>query len=142
MRRMAPKKKSKLTPLGKAIAAAKALLDFRDGKLDTKQVGLILREQIGLQWSVITAAQYLTGKEALEALTPLPKDWVDGAWTRERMFEAIVFANLFCAQAHPSGSSLSAGSMVGSFKPEGEIGKLLAEFQARTDGVEREKKAT
>jgi len=135
MRRMFPKKKSKLAPLGKAIAAAKVLLDFRDGKLDTKQAGLILREQIGLQWTVLTAAQYLTGKEAMDALTELPQGWTEGKWTRERMMEAIVFANLFCAQAHPSGSSLSAGAMVASFKPEGEIGKLLAKFQTTNNGA-------
>ena len=133
MRNPFPKRKSKLPPLGKAVAAAKVLLDFRDEKLDTKQAGLILREQVGLQWTVLTAAQYLTGKVAIEALTALPKDWVDGAWTKAQMIEAVMFANLLCAQAHPKGSSLSAGSLVASFKPDGEMGKLLREFQAAAD---------
>lgn len=73
-----PKKKSNLPPLGKALAAAKVLLDFLDHKLDTKEAGLILRREVGLQWSVLTAAQYLTGKEAMGALAGLQADWADG----------------------------------------------------------------
>lgn len=45
-----------------------------------------------------------------------------------------MFANLFCAQAHPKGSSLSAGSLVSEFKPDSEIGKALREIQAASDG--------
>lgn len=134
MRGLFPKKKSKLRPLGKALIAAKVLFDVRDQKLDTRQAGLRLREEVGLQWTVLTAAQYLTGKEAMEALTSLPADWSDGSWTKKQMVEAVMFANLFCAQAHPKGSSLSAGSLVPAFKPDGEIGKILGEIQAASDG--------
>lgn len=130
-----PKKKSKLAPLGKAIAAAKALLAVRDEKMDSKEAGLFLRTQVGLQWTILTAAQYLTGKEAMEALESLPADWSDGSSSKKHMTEAVLFANLFCAQAHPSGSSLSAGSLVPAFKPDGEIGKLLRELGAAPDGV-------
>lgn len=141
MRGLFPKKKSNLPPLGKAIAAAKALLDFRDEKIDTKEAGLILRREVGLQWTVLTAAQYLTGKEAMQALAGLPGDWTDGAWTKQRMMEAVMFANLVCAQTHPNGSSLSAGSLVSAFKPDGEIGKILREFQEVADGSDQGGKA-
>lgn len=130
-----PKKKSKLAPLGKAMAAAKALLAVRDEKMDAKEAGLFLRNEVGLQWTILTAAQYLTGKEAMQALESLPTDWSDGSTTKKLMIEAVLFANLFCAQAHPSGSSLSAGSLVPAFKPDGEIGKLLRELGAAPDGV-------
>lgn len=135
MRGVFPKKKSILPALGKAIAAAKVLLNFRDDKIDTKEAGLILRREIGLQWTVLTAAQYLTGKEAMQALAGLPADWTDGAWTKQRMMEAVMFANLLCAQAHPNGCSLSAGALVSAFKPDGEIGKILRDFQEAADGT-------
>jgi hypothetical protein len=130
MRGLSRKKKSKLPPLGKAVAAAKVLLAVRDEKMDSKEAGLLLRSQVGLQWTILTAAQYLTGKEAMQALVNLPIDWSEDGHTREKMTEAVLFANLFCANAHPSGSSLSAGSMVPAFKPEGEIGKVLLELGA------------
>lgn len=126
-------KKSKLFPKDKAIVAAKVLLQFRDEVLDTKQAGQMLREKVGLQWTVLTAAQYLTGKEAMQALATLPPDWVDRTWTKKQMTEAVLFANLFCAQAHPKGAPMSAGSMVSSFRGDGEIGKLLQEFRNCTD---------
>lgn len=130
-----PKKKSKLPPLGKAVAAATVLLAVRDQKMDPKAAGQYLRSEVGLQWTVLTAAQYLTGKEAMQALTQLPDGWNEGGHTSRDMVEAILFANLFCAQAHPEGTPLSAGTMVASFKPDGEIGKLLHELGARPDGV-------
>ena len=71
----------------------------------------------------------------MQALDGLPADWSDGSSTKTHMTEAVLFANLFCAQAHPSGSSLSAGSLVPAFKPDGEIGKLLRELGAAPDGV-------
>lgn len=133
MRSPFPKRNSPLPPLGKAIVAVKVLLDFRDGKLDAKEAGFILRREVGLQWTVLTAAQYLTGKDAMGALAGLPADWADGTWTKQRMLEAVMFANLFCAQAHPKGSTLSGGKLVSAFKPDGEIGKFLQEIQAATD---------
>ena len=127
------KKKSKLTPVGKSMAAAEALLAVRDKKMEAKEAGLFLRSQVGLQWTILTAAQYLTGKEAMQALESLPAGWAEGSLTKKRMIEAVLFANLFCAQAHPSGSSLSAGSLVPAFKPDGEIGKFLNELRAAAD---------
>jgi hypothetical protein len=52
------------------------------------------------------------------------------------MTEAVLFANLFCANAHPGGSSLSAGSMVSAFKPDGDIGKVLRELGAFPDAAD------
>lgn len=103
--------------------------------MDSKEASVLLRSQVGLQWTIITAVQYLTGKEAMQALANLPPDWSEGGHTPKEMTEAVLFANLFCANAHPSGSSLSDGSMVSAFKPDGEIGKLLRELGATSDGV-------
>jgi hypothetical protein len=129
-----PRKKSKLPPLGKAIVAARVLLDVRDEKLDDKAAGALLREEVGLNWSVLTAAQYLTGKEAVGAVELLPADWSDEHLSKRGLIEAMCFANLACAQGHPRGSQLSAGLAVPAFRPDGEIGKLLREVQAQLDG--------
>jgi len=129
-----PRKKSRIPPLGKAVVAARVLLDVRDEKLDDKEARALLRDQVGLNWSLLTAAQYLTGKEAVGAIEPLPAGWSDEHLSKRDLIEAVLFANLLCAQGHPKGSQLSAGLMVPAFKPDGEMGKLLREVQAQLDG--------
>lgn len=133
MRSPFPKKKSKLPPLGKALLAAKVLLDVRDEKLDDKAAGALLREEVGLNWSVLTAAQYLTGKEAVGVIDTLPAGWSDERLAKRDLIEAVLFAHLLCAQSHPEGSQLSAGLLVPAFKADGEIGKLLRQVQADLD---------
>lgn len=134
MRNPFPKKKSKLPPLGKALIAAKVVLDVRDEKLEVAEAGALLRREVGLNWSLITAAQYLTGKEAVGAIEALPAGWSDEQLAKRDLVEAVLFANLLCAQGHPKGSQLSAGLMVPAFKPDGEIGKLLRQMQPQLDG--------
>lgn len=48
MRGLFPKKKSRLSPQGKAIAAAHVLLDSAEGRLDEKAAGRRLREEVCL----------------------------------------------------------------------------------------------
>ena len=71
-----PKRKSKLTPQGKAIAAAQVLLAVGQGTMDDKQARDFLRDAIGLNWSLVTAVQYLTGQEAIGALEALRAEGV------------------------------------------------------------------
>jgi len=47
MRGLFPKKKSRLSPQGKAIAVAHALLDTMEGRLDEQAAGRRLREEVG-----------------------------------------------------------------------------------------------
>ena len=49
----------------KALAAAIVLLKVRAGEMDDKQAGFVFSASVGKQWSLITAVQYLSGKEAL-----------------------------------------------------------------------------
>jgi hypothetical protein len=72
-----PRKKSRLSSQGKAIAAAHVLLDSAKGRLDAKAVGRRLREQVGLKWSFLTCIQYLSGQKALVALKAMPNDWME-----------------------------------------------------------------
>lgn len=115
MRGLFPKKKSKLPPQGKAIAAATALLAVGSGTMDDKQVGRMLREQVGLNWTLLTAVQYLTGKEAIGALKALPADWNEAGLNRSQLFAAVALAHDMAANLHPK-SPLSAGSLVRHFK--------------------------
>lgn len=133
MRNPFPKKKSKLPPLGKALIAAKVVLDVRDEKLEAEEAGALLRQTVGLNWSLITAAQYLTGKEGTGAIEQLPPDWAEDGRTKRDLVEAVFIAHLFCAQGHSKGAQLSAGLNVPAFKADGEIGKLLREVQAELE---------
>lgn len=106
----------KVAASAKALAAANILLKVRAGDLDEKQAGALLSGSVGKQWSLITAVQYLSGKEALAALLALPDDYKDGGLTKERLLEAVALANLACANASPAGGVLSAGLNVSKFK--------------------------
>lgn len=100
----------------KALAAANVLLKVSAGGMDEKEAGAILSAIVGKAWSLITAVQYLSGKEALAALLALPDDYQDGELTKERLLEAVAIANLACANASPGGGVLSAGLNVSKFK--------------------------
>lgn len=117
MRNPFPKKKSKLPPLGKALAAVHAIEAVREERMDDRQARAFLREQVGLNWSLLTAFQYLTGQEAMAAIDALPEDWVSGdGTTKKEALGAILVANHFCATFHPSGTPMSAGLLVRHFK--------------------------
>lgn len=53
----------------KSVAAAHALLDIANETLLQEEAGARLRVQLGLHWSVLTCIQYLSGKQAVGALT-------------------------------------------------------------------------
>lgn len=112
-----PKRKSKLSPQGKAMAAAQVLLAVGAGTMDDKQAGAFLREHIRLNWSLLTAVQYLTGQEAIGALEALPADWSQEGLDKTQVFAAVALAHDMAANLHPR-SPLSAGLLVERFKRE------------------------
>lgn len=124
-----PKKKSHLSPLGKTIAAAEVVHAVKDGHLEWKEAGQALREMVGLQWTLLTAMQYLTGKEAGSAVAALPDGWTDDDMTIRRLIEAIWCAADFCANAHPKGVALSGAVLVSRMRPDGDIGQFLQELR-------------
>lgn len=77
----------------------------------------VRRWAVGLQWTLLTAFQYLTGQEAIEALSRLPQDWVgEGGMTRAQVLESVTAAHQICANYYPSGRDISAGLLVQAFK--------------------------
>lgn len=110
------KRKSRLTPLQKSVVAAKALLDATNGRLEADAIGQHLRETVGLNWSLITAAQYLTGQGAVAALNGLPSSYRHEGAGKVELLTALVLAHDFCANLLPSGTALSGGLHVQNFR--------------------------
>lgn len=116
MRGLFPKKKSRLNPQGKAVAAATALLDTVEGKIDEKAAGRRLREEVGLNWSFLTCLQYLSGQEALVAIETLPEDWEQDGRTKRHVFAAAVLAAHTVANVRSDGTPLCASYLAQELK--------------------------
>lgn len=116
MRNPFPKKKSKLSPQGKAIAAALVLLDILEDKIDASVAGQRLRCEVGLQWSFITCLQYLSGKEALSALQALPSDWTQNGRSKRDTLGAVIAAAHAVANVRPDGVMLCASDLAEEFR--------------------------
>lgn len=111
MRAALPKKKGRLSPQWKAIVAAHALLDTVEGRLDEQAAGRWLREEVGLQWSMLTCLQYLSGKEALGALKALPNDWLERGRTKQHLQAASILAAHAVANMRQDGRMLCASDL-------------------------------
>jgi hypothetical protein len=92
------------------------LLAVESGLVDDKEAGRMLREAMGVQWSLLTAIQYLSGQEAIRAIDSLPDGWLSGEMTKARAVEAVLKAGWVCANAHPEGKSLTSGRLVIALK--------------------------
>lgn len=103
--------KSKLKPEGKAIAAAMSLLDLMEEKIDAKQLGRRLKEEVGLQWTWLSCIQYLSGKEAINALAALPNDWNEGGRTKLELLAAAFTAAHTVANVRSDGTALCASDL-------------------------------
>lgn len=114
MRNPFPPRKSKLTPLGKVLAATEVLDQVAKGALDEPQANAALREKVGLNWGLLTACQFLTGKEAIRSVAALPEDWASSTLTRAQILAALTAANYVCANA--ASGAASAGILVKQFK--------------------------
>jgi hypothetical protein len=111
MRSPFPKRKSRLSEQAKAVVAARVLLDVRDERLDATAAGLRLREAIGLQWTFLSAVQYLSGKTAIAAITALPEEWTDAGRSKADLLGAILVAADIVANVRPDGEPLCASEL-------------------------------
>ncbi|WP_329889265.1 hypothetical protein [Stenotrophomonas sepilia] len=133
MRGMFPRKKSRLSPQGKAIAAAHVLLDSAEGTLDEKAAGRRLREEVGLQWSYLTCVQYLSGQEALAAIESLPPGWEENGRTKLHLLGAAILAAHTVANLRSDGTSLCASYLAQELK-----GKTVEQWLAEKSDAHRE----
>ena len=125
-----PRRKSHLNPQGKTAAAAMALLDVMEERLDEKAAAQRLREEVGLNWSMITAVQYLCGKEAIGAVARLPADWSHEGRTRKDVLHAIIMAADAVSNARPDGQALCASYLAQDLKGM-DWDALLAQAEQR-----------
>lgn len=127
-----PKKKSRLSPQGKAIAAAHVLLDSAEGMLDEKAAGRRLRDEVGLQWSYLTCVQYLSGQEALGAIKALPNDWTENERTKLHLMGAAILAAHTVANLRSDGTLLCASYLAQELK-----GKSIEQWFAEKSDAHR-----
>lgn len=94
----------------KALAAAYVLLDMAEGTLLQEEAGTRLRNQFGLHWSALTCVQYLSGKDAVAALTALPGEWSEQGRTKSDLLHAVVMALAVVGEAWGSRGGKLSGS--------------------------------
>lgn len=110
------KRRNQLPPVERALLSAQVVLDVHEGRLDDKEAGAVLRRAMGVQWSLLTALQYLSGQEAIASISGLPEDWAVEGMTKERAASAVLIAGMACAFGHPGGATLSAGHLVNALR--------------------------
>ena len=110
------KRRNRLPPVERALLSAQVVLDVHEGRLDAKEAGAVLRRAMGVQWSLLTALQYLSGQEAIGAIAALPEDWAVEGMTKDRAAKAVLIAGMECAFGHPDGATLSAGHLVSALR--------------------------
>lgn len=64
-----------------------------------------------MQWSLITCLQYLSGKEALNALKVLPSDWMQDERSKKDAISALIVAAHTVANVRPDGVMLCASQL-------------------------------
>lgn len=116
MKQLLSNKKSKLNEQQKGILAAFVLHQVLNKAMDEKEAGKLLRAELSSNWSVLSAAQYLTGKKAIYAINLLPENQIYRGLSKEEILRMVGYAHHFCANAHLGGIPLSAGVFVKLFK--------------------------
>ncbi|QNN47578.1 hypothetical protein H9L17_05415 [Thermomonas brevis] len=108
--------RKKLAPLVKVKLAASALAAVLAERMSEEEVGRMLREATGTQWSILTSIQYLPGKEALGVIAQLPDDWAEDGMTKEGLESITKAAAFLVANGHPKGTPLCASDMAKQYK--------------------------
>lgn len=110
------KRRNQLPPVERAVLSAKVVLAVHEGRMDEEAAGVLLRRAMGVQWTFLTALQYLSGQEAITSLQSLPEDWEVEGLTKGLAAQAVLLAGHICAFAHPGGAVLSAGHLVAALR--------------------------
>ncbi|OGU23754.1 MAG: hypothetical protein A2580_17885 [Hydrogenophilales bacterium RIFOXYD1_FULL_62_11] len=86
------------------------------GLMDDAQAGIRLRQATGRQWTLLTAIQYLTGKEAIAALRAIPADQAPMGLSHEDRTHAIALAVSAAAGGARDGGPLCASHLVALYR--------------------------
>lgn len=90
----------------RALLSAQVVLDVHEGRVDVKEARAVLRRAMGVQWSLLTALQYLSGQEAIASITTLPEDGALEGMTKERAASTVLIASMACAFGNPGGATM------------------------------------
>ena len=107
---------SKLSDLKKALAAAKAWHDLGTRLVAPEEAGKTLRKVVEKNWSVVNAAQYLTGARALNAFDRYPDRETYEGLSKKQLLMGFALAHRFCATASSSGKPMSGATLIEFFK--------------------------
>lgn len=103
-----------MTDLDKTLACCRVLAAATLEGRSKQEVATLIKENLGRGWSLVAAAQYLTGSAALEAFRALPKDFTSAGMSWAEIGSVITSAHDFCAKAHSRGP-ISNGALVPAF---------------------------
>lgn len=121
-----------MTNLDKTLACCRVLAAATLEERPKQEVTALIKENLGRGWSLVAAAQYLTGTSALEAYRALPRDFTAAGMSWEEIGALITAAHDFCAKAHPGGP-ISNGALVPAFttgsdqSPADQVRRVLGE---------------
>ncbi|KJV07910.1 hypothetical protein VZ94_01525 [Methylocucumis oryzae] len=102
-------------------------------KLALDEIKTLIKQSLGLGWSWVAAAQFLTGRVALNSFNSLPDDYELDGLNKLTIATLISVAHDFCANASSSGS-ISNGLMVANFSkdsPLTDIEKIQCIFNSK-----------
>jgi len=108
--------RKKLTTKDKTLASAKAIYEMAAENSSANVVSANLRDDLGFGWTIVSAAQYLTGKSAISLIESLPNDFSHNGLTKKEIDIALIVAHDLCANISPKGTQLSSGKHVSNFK--------------------------
>lgn len=109
-----------MTDLEKTLSCVQVFAAVALHDRSKAEIAALIKGTLGQGWSVVAAAQYLTGKAALEAFLSLPRDFTSEGLSRPEIGALIAAAHEFCATAHPQGA-ISNGVNVGNFAVDSEV---------------------
>lgn len=107
---------AKLSDLEKALAAAKIWHDLGSKLIAPEEAGNILRKVAHKNWSVVHAAQYLTGAKALAAFNRYPEQATYEGLSKKQLLTGFALAHSFCATASSSSKPMSGATLIEYFK--------------------------
>lgn len=84
------------------LAGMKMVLGAKD-TLDLKVISAFLKRQIGLGWTIVTAAQWLTGRAAWSAIETMGPESVAGGCSKAEAMAIVAFAAELCRGLDASG---------------------------------------
>jgi len=106
--------------LEKTLACVKVLELISVSHGSPSEIKALIKRSLGPGWSVMAAAQFLTGRAALESFNSLPGDYESDGLNKIIITALISAAHDLCANASKHGP-ISNGIKVGNFSKDSHL---------------------